>query len=348
MRVQGSPAFGAVPADGGRNKMMEQLNFLVRHGYTLLFAWVLLEQLGVPVPSMPLLLAAGALAGAGRMSLALVLAIPIVAAIISDVIWFEMGRRRGAHVLQWLCKISLEPDSCVRRTQDIFKRYGVKSLVVAKFVPGLNTVAPPLAGMGRIGWPVFLAFDGLGALVWAGTTVLVGFVFSSEIERVAKHAERLGAGLFVLLAAALGIYIGQKIAKRQRFLRKLRIARITPQELKLRMDAGEEVLVVDLRGAMEFDAEPEGIPGAVRLDVNEVEEAEPLFPRDREVVLYCSCPNEATSARMALFLKRHGVGHIRPLEGGLVGWSDLGYPLGPVLSAIEVAPEEEAPAEGSA
>ncbi len=328
--------------------MIEQLNFLVRHGYMLLFAWVLLEQLGVPVPSIPLLLAAGALAGAGRMSLALVIAIPTAAAMISDVIWFETGRRRAAHVLQWLCKISLEPDSCVRRTQDIFNRYGVKSLIVAKFVPGLNTVAPPLAGMGRIGWPVFLAYDGLGALVWSSSAVLVGFVFSSEIERVVKHAEALGAGLFVLLAACLGSYIGWKIVKRRRFLRKLRIARITPQELKLRLDAGEEVLIVDLRGAMEFAAEPEGIPGAVRLDLAEVEEAEPLFPRDREVVLYCSCPNEATSARMALFLKRRGVDHIRPLEGGLVGWSDLGYPLGPVLSAIEEAPEEQASAEGSA
>jgi len=328
--------------------MNELLNFLVRHGYMLLFAWVLIEQLGFPVPSMPLLLAAGALAGAGRMSLSLVLVIPIVAAIFSDVIWFETGRRRGAHVLQWLCKISLEPDSCARRTQNIFNRFGLKSLVISKFIPGLNALAAPLAGMVRTEWPNFLAYDALGAMVWSGSYVLLGFAFSSEIEGVAKRAAALGAGLFIVLAAPLVTYIGWKIINRQRFLRQLRIARITPQELKMRLDAGEEVLVVDLRGAMEFDAEPEGIPGAVRLDPTEVEEAEPLFPRDREVVLYCSCPNEATSARMALFLKRRGVDHIRPLEGGLVGWSDLGYALGPVLSAIEVAPEAGAPAEGSA
>ncbi len=328
--------------------MTEQLNFLVRHGYVLLFVWVFFEQLGFPLPSMPLLLAAGALAGSGRMSLAFVLAIPIVAAILSDAIWFETGRRRGARVLQWLCKISLEPDSCVRRTQNLFERYGLKSLAFAKFIPGLSAVSAPLAGMGGIEWPSFLAYDGLGAMIWAGSYVLVGFAFSSQIESVAKHVAALGTGLLVVLAVPLGAYIGWKFIHRRRFLRKLRIARITPQELKLRLDAGEDVLVVDLRGPMEFQAEPEGIPGAVRLESSEVEEAEPLFPRDREVVLYCSCPNEATSARMALFLKRRGLEHIRPLEGGLVGWSDLGYPLGPVLSAIEDAPESEAPAEGSA
>ncbi|MGO9640165.1 MAG: VTT domain-containing protein [Candidatus Acidiferrales bacterium] len=327
--------------------MDEQLDFLVRHGYSLLFAWVFLEQLGLPIPSVPLLLAAGALAGAGKMSLSLAVAIPSLAAVASDIAWFETGRRRGTRVLQWLCKISLEPDSCVRRTQDTFKRYGAKSLVVAKFIPGLNTVAPPLAGMGRIGWAQFLAYDGLGAIVWSATAVLIGFAFSSQIERVAHHAAALGVGLFLLLAVAFGSYIGWKIANRRRFLRKLRIARISPQELKSRMDGGEDVLVVDLRGAMEFEAEPDGIPGAVRLDTTDVSEAEPLFPRDREVVLYCSCPNEETSARMALFLKRRGVERIRPLAGGLVGWSEQGYPLEP-MSPASIGAEGETQAEESA
>ncbi len=122
------------------------VEFLVRHGYLLLFAWVLAEQLGLPLPSAPLLLAAGALAGTGRMNLAIVLTLPIVAVGICDAFWYELGRRRGVRVLQWLCRISLEPDSCVRRTQIRFERNGPWALVVAKFIPGFNAMAPPLAG----------------------------------------------------------------------------------------------------------------------------------------------------------------------------------------------------------
>jgi len=327
--------------------MDKYLEFLLRHGYWVLFLWVFLEQLGMPVPSAPVLLAAGALAGAGKMSFALSIAIPACASILSDTIWFETGRRRGTRVLNWLCRISLEPDSCVSRTQATFKRYGAKSLVVAKFVPGLGAVATPLAGIGRVGWSQFLSFDALGSFTWTGTWVVLGYIFSSELERIAYRAAALGAGLFLIVAVAIVLYLGLKIFNRQRFLRQLRIARISPQELKARLDSGEEVLVVDLRGAIEFDAEPLGIPGAVRLDAAEVEEAEQLFPRDREVVLYCSCPNEATSAQMALFLKRRGVERIRPLAGGLLAWSELGYPLGPVSSA-EPGPEGEAAAEQSA
>jgi membrane protein DedA with SNARE-associated domain/rhodanese-related sulfurtransferase len=303
------------------------IDFLVRHGYMLLFVWVLSEQLGLPIPSAPLLLAAGALAGTHRMNLAMVVALPLAAAVISDVLWYELGLSQGARVLKWLCKVSLEPDSCVRRTQDRFERNGAWALVGAKFIPGLGAVAPPLAGVSRMPWQRFALFDGTGTILWAATYVGTGYVFSGELERVADHLAFLGRGLFALLAAGFALYIAWKYFNRRRFLRKLRISRISPEELRQKMDAGEDVIVVDLRHASEFEAEPETIPGAVHMDTGDLEEAIEVIPRDRDIVLFCSCPNEATAAQMALRLRSLGITRIRPLAGGLAGWRGLGFPV---------------------
>lgn len=303
------------------------VEFLLRYGYLLLFGWVLAEQLGLPLPSAPLLLAAGALAGTSRMNLAATVALPIIAAGISDVLWYELGRRRGMKLLNFLCRITLEPDSCVRRTQGHFERRGAWALVFAKFIPGLNAMAPPLAGAGKMSWPRFAFFDALGTLLWVSVYIGIGYIFSREIERVASQLVFLGRGLFAFAVAGLLFYVGWKYLKRRRFLRSLRIARITPDELHNRMKRSENVVVVDLRHALEFASEPETIPGAVHMDAAELEEAIDVIPRDREVVLFCSCPNEATAAQMALRLRNLGVKRIRPLAGGLAGWRERGFPL---------------------
>jgi membrane protein DedA with SNARE-associated domain len=264
------------------------LEFLLKHGALILFAWVFAEQLGLPLPAIPLLLAAGALAGAGRLSLGVSLFTAVCAALLADVLWYELGRRRGNGVLQWLCRISLEPDSCVRRTEGFFARHGARSLLVAKFLPGLSTVAPPLAGIFRMQPARFLLFDAAGALLWAGSFLGLGFLFSGQLERIAAHALSLGGTLFVLLAGGLAAYIGWKFIARQRFLRELRIARITPEELKEKLEAGEELVIVDLRHALDFEAAPETIPGAVHMDAQELQERNERLPRDREVILYCT------------------------------------------------------------
>jgi len=311
--------------------LTELLDFLVRHGYLLLFVWVLAEQFGLPIPSAPLLLAAGALAGTHRMNLEIVIVLPIVAVAIGDTIWYELGRLQGARILKWVCRISLEPDSCVRRTQLRFERSGPWALVGAKFVPGLGVVTIPLAGISRMHWRRFALFDGLGTLLWTGAYIGAGDAFSGELERVAAHLAFLGRGLFVLLVAGLALYIAAKFFNRRRFLRKLRIARITPDDLRREMDAGADVIIVDLRHASEFEAEPETIPGAVRMEPAELEEAIEVIPRDREIVLFCSCPNEATAAQMALRLRSLGITRIRPLAGGLAGWRDRGFPVSPAV-----------------
>jgi membrane protein DedA with SNARE-associated domain len=268
--------------------MHRTLEFLLHHGYVVLLAWVFAEQVGLPIPSMPLLLAAGALAGTGRMSFFSSLFCAVLAALAADMLWYQLGRRRGIKVLQFLCKISLEPDSCVRRTEGVFAKQGARSLLLAKFLPGLGTVAPPLAGIFHMRARRFLLFDGLGSMLWAGTFLGLGYIFSGQIERIAEHLASLGGWLLVLIVAALASYISYKFIARQRFLRELRIARITVDELKEKIDAGEELVIVDLRHSMDFEADPETIPGAFRMDAKELEERNDRLPRDREVILYCT------------------------------------------------------------
>ena len=268
--------------------MTETLQFLLRHGYTVLFVWVFVEQLGLPLPATPLLLAAGALAGAEHLNLALATIRPSVAALLADTLGYELGRRRGSQILQLLCRISLEPDSCVRRTQDVFARHGARSLLVAKFIPGLSTVAPPLAGIFRMRISRFLLFDGLGAFIWVGAFTGLGFLFRDQLERLAVSAMGLGAWLVGILVVALAGYIGWKYVQRRRFLRELRIGRITPDELKQRLDLGEDVLIIDLRHSLDFEAEPVTIPGALQFSPDQLEQRHNQIPRDRDVVLYCT------------------------------------------------------------
>ncbi len=271
-----------------RLKMKASLDFLVRHGYLVLFIWVFLEQLGMPVPSIPLLLAAGALAGARRLSLGTSLSLAVLASIMSDGIWFEIARQRGSSVLSWICRISLEPDSCVRRTEDVYIRHGAKSLLVAKFIPGLAMIAPPLAGIFQMSLWRFLLFDSLGAVLWAGSFVGLGFVFSGQLEDIATYALQLGFLLIVLLGGGLAAYISWKYVERQRFLRELRIARISPQELKHKLNAGEAVQIVDLRHSLDFEANPLTLPGALHFDPEELEIHQEKIARDRDVILYCT------------------------------------------------------------
>lgn len=268
--------------------MTETLQFLVQHGYTVLFVWVFVEQMGLPLPAPPLLLAAGALAGAEQLNLALATVLPSVAALLADTLGYELGRRRGTQILQLLCRVSLEPDSCVRRTQDVFARHGARSLLVAKFIPGLSTVAPPLAGIFRMRISRFLLFDGLGAFIWVGAFTGLGFLFRDQLERLAASAMGLGTGLVGILMVALAGYIGWKYVQRRRFLRELRIARMTPDELKQRLDVGEDVLIIDLRHSLDFEAEPVTIPGALQFSPDQLEQRHNQIPRDRDVVLYCT------------------------------------------------------------
>jgi membrane protein DedA with SNARE-associated domain len=264
------------------------MGFLLHHPYAVLFAVVLAEQLGLPVPALPFLLGAGALSGVGMVSPGLALGIALAASLLADLVWYEAGRRRGGSILNLLCRIAIEPDSCVRRTEDVFARYGARTLLVAKFVPGLSTVAPPLAGVIGMSLPRFLVWDAAGAALWAGGYMAVGFVFRDQIESALEMASGLGGRLTVLVGVAFVGWLAWKWHERRQFIRKLRMARITVDELKSKLDAGESVLVVDLRAAIEIATSPETIPGALRVDAADLGDRHHEIPRDRDVVLFCT------------------------------------------------------------
>ena len=268
--------------------MTETLQFLLRHGYAVLFASVFAEQIGLPIPAIPMLLAMGALVGTGQFAFAAALLVTMLASLSSDFIWYQLGRRRGHAVLNLICRISLEPDSCVRRTENLYVRHGARALLFAKFVPGLSTLAPPLAGMFGMRLAGFLAWDGAGALLWAAVFCGSGYLFSAQLGLIATLALRLGTWLMVLLGSALAAYIAWKYIGRQRFIRQLSIARITPEELRGKLEAGEDIVVVDLRHSLEFEADNVKVPGALHLLPEELDQRHQEIPRDRDVVLYCT------------------------------------------------------------
>ena len=262
------------------------LEFVERHGYAVLFLWVLIEQSAIPLPSVPLLLAAGALIHAGRLHLVRALLSCMLAALLADTIWFELGRRRGRQVLRLVCRLSLEPDSCVRQTENTFNKYGMNALLVSKFIPGLNAVAAPLAGHSRTSYLRFALYDACGALIWSGAYLAAGYLFSQQLEKVIGVASEMGSNLVLLIGALAVAWIGWKFLQRRRLLKQLAVARITPAELQQRLMAGEGLFIVDLRGGVESG--PELIPGAVRISPEDLAAYGQDIPRDREIILFCS------------------------------------------------------------
>ena len=261
---------------------------LGRYSVIVLPVLVVAEQVGIPLPAVPALLAVGALAAKGNANLLLAIGAIVAVALPVDLVWHELGRRRGARVLASLCRLSLEPDSCVRRTENLFIKYGVRTMLAAKFLPGLTTVMPPLAGIFGVPRLTFAVYEVAGVCLWAGFWAGTGYVFSDTIEAVAERASRLGRTLGLVIGAALVGYILLKYVRRRLFLRQLRIARIGPEELKRRLDAGEDVVILDLRTPLDVLAAPYGIPGARWVATDAVHAYLTNQPRDRELVLYCT------------------------------------------------------------
>lgn len=307
--------------------MQGTTEFLIRHGLPLIFAAVFVEQMGLPLPALPWLLAAGALSAVGEFNLALGLLVTVIACLLADAIWFYLGRFRGNQVLGLLCRISLEPDSCVRRTQNVFTKYGLPGVLVAKFVPGMSTVAPPVAGMSKVSAGRFLFVDGIGSALYAGCLLGLGFFFNRQIDQILSAAGRIGGSALSLLVCLAVLFIAYKYWQRQRLLHELRMARITASELRQLLEAGQAPLVFDLRSSAAVEEDPVLIQGAVHVRAEEIESRLGELPKDRDIIVYCSCPNEVSSARLALRLKRKGFTRVRPLLGGIDAWRAHNYPL---------------------
>jgi membrane protein DedA with SNARE-associated domain/rhodanese-related sulfurtransferase len=296
-----------------------------QYGVGAVAANVLLNQIGLPLPAVPTLIIAGAVAANSQMPLLPLLFWSVLACLVADSGWYLIGRLYGIRVLKTLCKVALEPDSCVSQTQTRFERWGTNSLLVAKFIPGLAVIAPPLAGTLRIGWARFFFLSTCAALFWVGAAVATGMLFKSQIEGLLDRVSELGGTAGVGVGIAIAAYIAYKWWERSRFYQMLRMARITVADLYDLVRAGASPLIIDVRSATARQIEPRWIPGALHVPLHEVAKHVEDLPRDRDIIVYCTCPSEASAARVAKILMNHGFTRVRPLAGGLDAWVAAGY-----------------------
>ncbi|HEX3470304.1 MAG TPA: VTT domain-containing protein [Silvibacterium sp.] len=309
------------------------LSLFLKYAYLILFLWVLVEQLGVPIPSVPLLLTAGTLTATHRLSLPLVLIFVVLGSLVSDSIWYLLGKRYGGGVVKLLCRLSMESSTCVRRTENYFTKHGAGALVLAKFIPGLGSVAAPIAGQTGMQYRFFAVFDTAGILLWALAFTLSGRFFGDVLKRNPDALQWVGHFAFLLFALLLlGFFIWRSFRQRA-FLREISMARLEPQDLKTMLDSELPVYIVDLRHPLDYLPDPRTLPGAILLSPDTLVQLSDEIPRDRDVVLFCTCPSEATAAKMALTIRKLGVDRVRPLRGGFDEWKRLGYPL------VEIPPQ---------
>jgi membrane protein DedA with SNARE-associated domain/rhodanese-related sulfurtransferase len=299
------------------------VQLLVQHGLLSVFVFTLASRLGSPFPAAPLLIVAGSLAVTGELSVIPCIAVSLGGNLGGDAVWFWSGRRWGHRVLKFLCRVSITPDSCVRQSEGFITRWGGGALIAAKFVPGVSVVAAPMAGaLGMPAWQ-FLAFSLLSGLIWTLTFMGLGALFYGQmrwlLEEIARGSTLVGAALGGALAAALLI----RFARRRRLLLETSMERITVEELLRLMNSQAPHLVIDVRSAAAEQIDPRKIPGALRTDLAGVRALANNLPRDREIVVYCNCPNEVSAARAVAILFVAGVTRARPLAGGLEAWSSF-------------------------
>jgi membrane protein DedA with SNARE-associated domain/rhodanese-related sulfurtransferase len=313
------------------------MELIAQYGLTLVFVNVLLERAGLPLPATPTLLICGAFAATGRLSAWSIFGLALLACVIGDTLWYALGRFYGRQVMKFLCRVSLSPDSCVRTTENRFERWGRLTLILAKFVPGLSTVARPLAGAMKLSLGSFELLNGLGSVLWAGAAIGTGMLFQTQIGLLLLRLRSFGTTLGELTLAAVLIYIAYKWWERRRYNSVLRLPRIEIEELRRLISANAAPVVVDVRSALGREHDRRCIPGALEMSLDEIGARAAEFPKDREVVFYCACPNEASAAFAARKLMDRGYISVRPLRGGLDAWAAAGYEIELRRGKAEVA-----------
>ncbi len=321
---------------------MDLIGLVQHYGLALVFASAFIEQLGLPVPSYPVLVVAGALSFAGGTPIGLIVATGTVAAVMADLVVYSAGARFGRRALSLVCKLSLARDNCVRRTEDKFARFGPSALLFVKFVPGFGLVLIVLCGVARLAVPQFLVLDGIGTLAYVALPVVLGVIFHGAIDSALAAVTRWGEYGTALVLGVLISYMLLRLVDRQLFIRRLRMSRISVQELGGLVDAGHNPIIFDVRSA-EARMREGIIPGSIAARVEEISRIAAQYARDQEIIVYCSCPNEASAASAALHLKRAGFKRIRPLLGGIEAWTQAGRPI--EIAAMN-GPGEMLPAAG--
>jgi membrane protein DedA with SNARE-associated domain/rhodanese-related sulfurtransferase len=305
------------------------------NAYILLTLSAFAGQAMLFVPLVPLLVSAGALSARGELSPVLAVVALTAGLMSGDFLWYMLGRARGGRILNRLCRAALEPSTCLRRTQSFLGRHGARTLLIAKFIPGLSTLALPMAGVYGMRPRRFLLYDGAGVLAWCTAYVSVGYISAQQLSNLAPGRFSVDARTFGALAASAAVYIAWKYMRRQRGVRQMWTDRITAEELLQRLADRDRPVVVDLRHALDFEADPYIVPGALYIPAEEIARRYREIPRTREVIVYCTCPDETTSIREALRLRARGVRRIRPLVGGFNTWRERQYPVqfhGPVIA----------------
>lgn len=302
------------------------IQWLEAYGLSFAFVNVLVEQLGFPVPAYPVLVVTGALSVDGRFSPLGLLATTVLACLIADLAWYAAGRRHGSKVMRLICRVSISPDSCVRQTESLFERWGVRSLVVAKFIPGFGTLAAALAGNMRVPLAVFFVADLAGAVLYCGLGIGIGMFFHTAVDQIVLVLEEMGRIGIALIALGLVAFLLSKWWQRKRLLRELRGARITVLELQRQIDDGHRPAIIDVRPAASR-ARDGTIPGALAWPLSPAQEGAGGPDPALEVIVYCACPNEVSAAKVARQLKGAGFVNVRPLLGGIEAWISAGLPV---------------------
>lgn len=308
------------------------LEFFVHYAYGILFLWVLIEQLGVPIPSAPILLTVGTLSATHRIHAFPAMLSILAACAVADSMWYFAGVRYGGRVVRLVCRLSLEASTCVKKTEGYFSKRGAVTLLFAKFVPGLSALAPPVAGQTGMPFARFLAWDLAGSLLWASAFIFGGRFFGDLAKRSSSFFHLLAHyGVVIFVVLVLGI-LGFRMWRQRQFLQSVMSMRIDNEELnQMLVDARHNdtvpPFIVDLRHPLDYLPDPRVLPGALRIGPKELEKHVDMLPRDRDIVLYCTCPSEETSAAMAKRLHKLGIYRVRPLKGGFDGWKEAGYTL---------------------
>ena len=300
--------------------MANLILLLQEYGVLIVFGVVLVEQIGLPIPAFPILIVAGAMSIDGDTHWPAVLAVSMIACLISDYFWFRAGQYYGKRILKLLCKISLSPDYCVSQTEDNFNRWGPKALIVAKFIPGFNTIAPPLAGaMGTRGG-TFLGFSLLGGLLWSGAGIALGAFFHTSVDQLLDILSTMGTTALIVLGVLLALFVAFKYVERKRFRQSVEIERITIDDFKQLLEQGTEPVLIDARSATAQMLDP-AVPGALLFNGGELNPDALGLDKGRHIIVYCSCPNDVTAAHVAKGLISQGYHRARPLHGGLDAWN---------------------------
>lgn len=306
--------------------MAQLIDLIQYYGLWFVFFNVLALQAGLPMPAYPTLIITGALASRGGASLHALLVTAVAAALIADLAWYWAGRRYGSRVLKTICMLSLSPDSCVRQTESIFARWGARSLTVAKFIPGFASVATSMGGVVRLPMWKFLLFDAIGATLWSGVAILLGYLFREAINDVLAAFETMGRVGLWIIALAFVAFLARKWWQREKFIWQLRMDRITVDELHDMMQRDRVTRIIDVRSPIS-QALTGRIPGAVTVDVSKFRVDLLSIAPEGEVIIYCACPNEYTAAKLAKILLQHGFTHVHPLLGGIDAWIAAGHPV---------------------